>query len=214
MNDSTFPFVGGDLSLDLVNTLTHQFDPVGPYEMLETPEDLLDWYGANNLIQAAERKLLGPKRKALLTSAHTLRSHLSSIYRGLIRKGHGTQTDRQINKQIDEALTGLNASLELGRDRVTLRREHDLFQREVQLEIRGPIDPAVRVAHLAARRLEHLELHRLKECANPECDLIFYDETRNGLRRWCDMTTCGNRLKQARHRATGKSETATASRRR
>ena len=213
MNDSDFPFIGGDLSLDLVNTLSHHFDPVGPFEMLETPEHLLDWYEASNLIQANERKVLEPKRKVLLTSAQTLRSHLNNIYRGLIRNANGTRNDRKIKKQIDEALTGLNATLELGRDRVILRREQDSFQREVQLEIRGLLDPAVRVAHLAAHRLEHLELHRLKECANPECDLIFYDETRNALRRWCDMTTCGNRLKQARHRAMGKSETATTSRR-
>jgi len=30
---------------------------------------------------------------------------------------------------------------------------------------------------------------------------VFLDATKNGLRRWCDMGTCGNRAKAARHRA-------------
>jgi predicted RNA-binding Zn ribbon-like protein len=29
---------------------------------------------------------------------------------------------------------------------------------------------------------------------------VFYDNTKNGRRRWCDMATCGNRAKAARHR--------------
>jgi predicted RNA-binding Zn ribbon-like protein len=29
---------------------------------------------------------------------------------------------------------------------------------------------------------------------------VFYDTTKNGRRRWCDMSTCGNRAKAARHR--------------
>jgi predicted RNA-binding Zn ribbon-like protein len=42
---------------------------------------------------------------------------------------------------------------------------------------------------------------RLKAC--PSCDWAFYDATRNGAGRWCDMKVCGNRAKQqafhARH---------------
>jgi predicted RNA-binding Zn ribbon-like protein len=30
---------------------------------------------------------------------------------------------------------------------------------------------------------------------------VFLDTTKNGRRRWCDMATCGNRAKAARHRA-------------
>ena len=31
---------------------------------------------------------------------------------------------------------------------------------------------------------------------------VFYDTSRTSRRRWCDMATCGNRAKAARHRAT------------
>jgi predicted RNA-binding Zn ribbon-like protein len=45
------------------------------------------------------------------------------------------------------------------------------------------------------------ELPRVRRCADPRCHRVFLDGTKNGLRRWCDMGTCGNRAKAARHRA-------------
>jgi predicted RNA-binding Zn ribbon-like protein len=51
--------------------------------------------------------------------------------------------------------------------------------------------------------LELTEGHpeRIKTCASDTCDWIFYDASRTSRRRWCDMATCGNRAKAARHRA-------------
>src|SRR6516162_7025429 len=40
----------------------------------------------------------------------------------------------------------------------------------------------------------------VRRCANPNCTHVFLDSTKNGRRRWCDMRTCGNRAKAARHR--------------
>ncbi len=53
----------------------------------------------------------------------------------------------------------------------------------------------------AADALIRNELVRVRCCADPRCHRVFYDVTRNGGRRWCDMATCGNRAKAARHRA-------------
>ena len=44
------------------------------------------------------------------------------------------------------------------------------------------------------------ELPRVRRCADPRCRRVFLDTTKNGRRRWCDMSTCGNRAKAARHR--------------
>jgi len=41
----------------------------------------------------------------------------------------------------------------------------------------------------------------VRRCADPRCTRVFLDTSRNGTRRWCDMGTCGNRAKAARHRA-------------
>jgi predicted RNA-binding Zn ribbon-like protein len=47
---------------------------------------------------------------------------------------------------------------------------------------------------------------RIKICDNDRCRWVFYDTSRTGRRRWCDMATCGNRAKAARHRAKSKSK--------
>lgn len=56
------------------------------------------------------------------------------------------------------------------------------------------------IVESAADSIVREELARVRRCADPRCYRVFFDNTRNGLRRWCDMGTCGNRAKAARHR--------------
>lgn len=37
---------------------------------------------------------------------------------------------------------------------------------------------------------------RIRECAAPECTVLFIDGSRPGKRRWCSMNRCGNRVKK------------------
>jgi predicted RNA-binding Zn ribbon-like protein len=41
---------------------------------------------------------------------------------------------------------------------------------------------------------------RLKACGNPDCRWAFYDRSHSRVGAWCDMTTCGNRIKNRRLR--------------
>lgn len=36
---------------------------------------------------------------------------------------------------------------------------------------------------------------RMKACGDPECRWAFYDASKNRSGRWCDMASCGNRMK-------------------
>ena len=58
----------------------------------------------------------------------------------------------------------------------------------------------VPVIESAADALVQGELPRVHRCASGRCTRVFYDGSRNGRRRWCEMATCGNRAKAARHR--------------
>jgi predicted RNA-binding Zn ribbon-like protein len=51
-----------------------------------------------------------------------------------------------------------------------------------------------------AELLSSGELDRVRECANPHCTWLFYDESRNSSRRWCDPAACGNLHSVRRHR--------------
>lgn len=66
-------------------------------------------------------------------------------------------------------------------------------------------DPAAALARRLIAELGAIDLGRLRRCARPECDLLFYDSTRSGTRRWHAESPCGIRERQRRHRARGRS---------
>ena len=43
--------------------------------------------------------------------------------------------------------------------------------------------------------------NRMKACGNPDCRWAFYDATKNHSGRWCEMASCGNRMKARAFRA-------------
>ena len=70
-----------------------------------------------------------------------------------------------------------------------------------------PLDDALaRLADPLVREIQSGNSERVRVCANDTCQWIFFDESRGGQRRWCDMASCGNRAKAARHRARAKAK--------
>lgn len=63
------------------------------------------------------------------------------------------------------------------------------------------------VAGSLAHYLADHDEHRLGVCADDTCGWLFIDESPAGRRRWCNMRTCGNRAKVARHRARARRAT-------
>lgn len=55
------------------------------------------------------------------------------------------------------------------------------------------------VVRSAAELLTSRDLTSVRECAGYDCGWLFIDATKNRSRRWCDMSTCGNRAKGRRH---------------
>ena len=75
-----------------------------------------------------------------------------------------------------------------------------------------PIDDALaRLADPLVRELTSGQPERIKICDDSTCRFVFYDTSPTGRRRWCDMATCGNRAKAARHRARARDSTGARS---
>ena len=75
----------------------------------------------------------------------------------------------------------------------------------------SPVDDAL--ATLAAPIVGELASgrpDRFRICASHTCRWTFYDASPTGRRRWCNMKTCGNRAKAARHRERAKADSPTA----
>ena len=53
------------------------------------------------------------------------------------------------------------------------------------------------IARSGAELLAERATDNLKQCSNPDCRILFYDDSRTHRRRWCSMALCGNRSKVA-----------------
>jgi predicted RNA-binding Zn ribbon-like protein len=83
----------------------------------------------------------------------------------------------------------------------TVRLEVGEGQRlRTRLEWSEPTSTAT-LARQVALELGEIDPKRLKRCALPACDLLFYDTTRSATRRWHAESPCGARERQRRYRA-------------
>lgn len=167
------PLTGEPVAVDLLNT--RWVIGAEHFDLLDSTDGLREWFIEVGL---AERFTADPET---LTRLLAVRDTL----------------DRLLRDPRDPAATAeLNAALAHGSVRRLLRDAVPDTTVEFDQPARGPAWIA------AANLLDLLERpDRLRDCANPDCVLRFFDTSKNGTRRWCSMSGCGNRAKAARHHA-------------
>ena len=192
-----FLYVGGDPGLDLVNTV--DWTPRGPEaDRFVSYDQVTGWAeGAGILDGAAGRRLrrlaaIRPKAAgAALAYALQVRGVLRDLFAAIAR-GEPTGT----------ALTSFNALLAQALERLELAAEpgrgHRWRWRERDSDLRSPLWPVI---WAAAKLLESDEAGSLRICDGDDCGWMYVDRSRNGLRRWCQMRTCGTREKSRRRRS-------------
>jgi predicted RNA-binding Zn ribbon-like protein len=100
----------------------------------------------------------------------------------------------------DAALAEVNRAIQ-ARERIELVREPDGVS-VGHSHVGDPLDDALaRLADPLVEEIHSGRADRIRICANDTCQWVFFDESRAGRRVWCDMASCGNRAKAARHRA-------------
>lgn len=174
------PLTGEPLSLDLLNTRWH--DRYGRYDLLDSTAGLACWLAGSRAAAAHAGGELRADRDTL-AAARAARSALA----GVVGRGDAGPA----------ALDAFNRLL----DAVRTRR---LLTAAGPVERLEPADSPRLLGHLAAAdylRLLTTAADRIRTCADPSCGLRFNDVSRNGTRRWCSSTGCGNRAKAARHYA-------------
>jgi predicted RNA-binding Zn ribbon-like protein len=195
-----FVFIGERMWLDFVNTddvrrgarvdLLRDFDTL--VQWLEAVR-VLDGERASGIVRRAHQQPAGAA--AALIDARRVRAAL----RHLAERGSTSEATRaDVLSEINRVL-GRSA----GTRRVEWRDDGSFRQSFVPVgdAFAGLMIPVV---ESAADALIHGELVRVRRCADARCPRVFFDSTRNGRRRWCDMATCGNRAKAARFRAREK----------
>jgi predicted RNA-binding Zn ribbon-like protein len=66
--------------------------------------------------------------------------------------------------------------------------------------------PLWMLAQAASDLLVSSDAELIKDCDDPTCRWLFLDLSKNHTRRWCDMKTCGNRMKARRHHERAKED--------
>ena len=184
-----------DLCLAFANTLSWRGSAT-PSEGLGGAEDLLRWLGSAaklpgaSIAAASDRLRRGPNEAALLfEGAIGLREAIYRVFSALAASVPAAEKD----------LALLNRMLADTPPRRKLAEADGGYvweakKRDVSL-------PALLAPVLwsAADLLTHAGRRRVRRCANDACLWLFIDESKAGTRRWCDMSSCGNRAKSRRH---------------
>jgi predicted RNA-binding Zn ribbon-like protein len=190
-----FVFIGERLWLDFVNTDggAHTIDNVADFD------SLVAWLEKAIALEAERAQMM--RRRALqqpsgATAALIDARRVRTALRGLAERGSVAPQVRL------DALAEINRVLgrSAGTRRLELRTDGTFARSFVPVgdAFAGLMIPIV---ESAADALILGELSRVRRCADPRCARVFFDGTKNAARRWCDMATCGNRAKAARHRA-------------
>jgi predicted RNA-binding Zn ribbon-like protein len=198
-----FDLLGGRLAIDFVNTVSGK-RLREPIERLNDYADLLSWAEQVGIVSGATGKSLRRSARehsraadAVLERAKEFREALFRIFRAVAEKGRPDKTDlSRLNRELAEAFDHLEVAEGSGRFSWRFTGEDELAS------VLWP------VARSASEVLLQDDPSRLRMCEDPNgCGWLFFDETRNGQRRWCSMKDCGNRAKARRFYAKSKGVT-------
>jgi len=178
--DLRFIFRSGRLCLAFCATVGERWRR--GFERLRAPDDLGRWY-AEAGVAAPPVPVTGPG----LERARVVRE---AIYRGA-----KAVIDGAAIAPVDEQIINRAAAAPPPVPR--------LAAGAVTLTAAGP-DPAASALSAVARDAIDLlagpRAARLRECASPECGLLFLDVSRPGQRRWCSSNACGGKARAAAYR--------------
>jgi predicted RNA-binding Zn ribbon-like protein len=185
-----------DLFVGFVNTL--ELERGEPVDHLGSVDELLDWLHRESLLSSRARAAESGRLRRDVDEArrrlqrfHRLRDVLRGAVRDLVEGG-----------DVSAAHLGeLNHILRHGLHYHQLRHERGGTRFAVS-QVGDRLDQArATIAGSFAHYLAASGADRLRICANDGCAYLFIDRSPAGRRRWCDMRTCGNQAKVARHRA-------------
>jgi len=196
-----FRLIGGEPSLDFANTAEWNGNDL-LVDLLSDYESFVRWALEAGVIDArVARKLRARSRHdreaadRALASARELRGILHDAFNAsAIAHGRARVSDAlassvtALGGLLSEALQHRRIGAERGRVRFYWSGMGDRLDC-----IEWPI------IWNAAQLLASESADSIRICAGRNCGWVYVDRSRNGLRRWCSMETCGSREKAHRH---------------
>ena len=180
------------MCLDFVNTLDDRH--IQPKELLKTYVDLARFGEDTGLLDSRhvdrlyERSYTEPERaQQVLDWARELREAIHDVFWAIMNK-------RPVPAA---ALARLNADAQSAAGHMRLVPAKGCFKWSFDdiIDFDSVLWP---IARSAADLLASDQLPYVRACYSKTCEWFFLDTSKNHHRRWCDMTSCGNRAKVQR----------------
>jgi predicted RNA-binding Zn ribbon-like protein len=178
-------FVGGHPVLDLTNTVFNRAHPAPDNELLKTPSDVLTWCESVGLFESAPA--LDDAADSVADQVRSVREHAWAVF-DAVSRGETVPTG-----PLGALLERSGAGVQAGH-----LRDVDGGLDHLAADWAAPGAIATALSLLAVHALFTLPAERVRACGR--CGWMFLDSSRGGRRRWCSMSTCGNREKASRHR--------------
>lgn len=197
-------FLADSHGLDFLNSVATPVDT--QIDWLDDGEGLLNWLQQAQLVP--EEVLAAMRTRALPGEIDRLADQARSLrewFRAFVREHKG----RALTAPDLIALEPLNQLLKRneGFDEVVAEEgdASNAFRLIRSRRWSSPETLLLPIAESMARLVCEEDFTHVKACEGPVCTLLFADHTRGHARRWCSMSMCGNRAKQAAHRRRLKS---------
>jgi predicted RNA-binding Zn ribbon-like protein len=198
-------FIADSLGLDFLNSVATPVDT--PVDWLDNGEGLLRWLGQAKLVpddvlDSIRARAIPGEIDRLAAQARSLREWFRTFVRA--HKGHPLKAaDLSELAPLNELLKRDEAF-----DEIVVREGDDtsVFRLSTSRRWASPETLLIPIAESLARLVCEEDFSHVKACEGPTCTLLFADHTRGHARRWCAMSMCGNRAKQAAHRRRLKAE--------
>lgn len=208
LNANKFKLVGGDVSLDFVNTVNGRFSNPNkrtrrdyhdafPSDKLENYRDLIAWSLKSELFdEAAAKRFLRTAdaepqaAEKVFKRAVVLRESVYRLFKSAIENWQPEAAD----------LEKLNRELNVARRHQKLSAAENRFVLE-WIDRDEALDSMLwQISESAVEMLINGDSTRIRQCGNEVCNWLFLDTSRNRSRQWCDMKDCGNLAKVRRFR--------------
>ncbi len=197
-------FVSGSLGLDFLNSLATPVDT--QVDWIDDGDGLLSWLEQAKLVPVKvlrELKALAIPGEidAVAAQARNLREWL----RGFVRSRSGRKLGPGDLRDLEPLNRLLIRDEQFGQIVAETSEGMSVLGLKVLRRWRTPESLLLPIGEEIGRFLCSGDFEYVKACEGANCTLLFVDRTRGRARRWCSMSICGNRAKQASHRDRRKS---------
>ncbi|HEY5940548.1 MAG TPA: ABATE domain-containing protein [Gemmatimonadales bacterium] len=196
-SESPFQYIGGDPSIDFVNTV--DWTSRGPeQERLTDFERVIRWAEGAGIVSTKEAGGLRVRSRAKPREAESayrnalrVRQVLERLFRSIAGGEPEGETLDEFNRELTRALERMRVAPGTGKRPGGLH----LGWGDGGEGLDSVIWPVV---WSAASLIVSEEASRIRICGGTDCGWMYVDRSRNKLRRWCQMETCGTREKSRR----------------